>query len=152
MITKITCLADAINHVPRVRVIKENDPNYGKEFDIAWHDYIHKSITISCSSLAEYDYSEIQFLTPVQYEWRYVGLGDKVNWCEVFDYRWYDDGWNYSYSTYGDYNNIQLGNENDVHTFTPLHQLTPKIELSTEEMVEELKRRWVVTSGNIINS
>ena len=87
-----------------------------------------------------------------QYEWRFIGFGDKVNWCEVFDYRWYDDGWNYAYSTYGDYNNIQFGNENDVHTFTPLHQLTGKIELSTEELVEELRRRGVVTQGNIIKS
>ena len=36
---KINCLADAINHVPMVRVIKENDTNYGKEFDIVYNNY-----------------------------------------------------------------------------------------------------------------
>lgn len=76
---EINCLADILAHTPRVRVIKENDENYRKEFDIAVNDYENKLITISCPSLAEYDYSEIQFLTPVQYEGRYVGLGDKVN-------------------------------------------------------------------------
>jgi len=151
---KINCLADILAHTPRVRVIKENDENYWKEFELASNNFDEARVKIKNIKpwTLTYAYSEIQFLTPVQYEGRYIGLWDKVNWCEVFDYIWYDDGWNYAYSTYGDYNNIQLGNENDVHTFTPLHKLTGKIELSTEELLEELKRRWVVTQGNIINS
>jgi len=46
MTTKITCLVDAINHVPMVRVIKENDTNYGKEFDIVYNNYREKHICI----------------------------------------------------------------------------------------------------------
>ena len=68
---KINCLADAINHVPMVRVIKENDTNYGKEFDIALHNYEDKEVTIISNHIYDYvryQYSEIQFLTPVQYE------------------------------------------------------------------------------------
>jgi len=145
---KINCLADILAHIPRVRVIKENDTNYGKEFDIAVNDYENKLITISCPSLAEYDYSEIQFLTPVQYEWRFIGLGDKVNDSEVYGYsfcgKWVVD-------TTRDYNKTLWLAERDIHSFEPLHQLTPKIELTTEELLEELKRRWVVTQGNIIN-
>ena len=149
---KITCLADILAHTPRVRVIMENDTNYGKEFDIAWHDYIHKSITISCSSLAEYDYSEIQFLTPVQYEWRYIGFGDNVNGWEVFDYVWHNGKWAIRMAMQYDYDDCDTWYGYEITSFKPLHKLTPKIELSTEELLEELKRRGVVTSGNIINS
>jgi len=67
---KINCLADIIAHIPRVRVIKENDTNYGKEFNIVTHNYSDKqlSITDKPGNYCVYQYSEIQFLTPVQYE------------------------------------------------------------------------------------
>jgi len=150
MTTKITCLADILAHTPRVRVIKENDTNYGKEFDIVYNNYREKHICIKNIRpwYVIYQYSEIQFLTPVQYEWRYIGLGDKVNGEEVFDYCWYDSGWNMRSAR--EYDNIHVYKEDEIASFTPLHQLTPKIELSTEELVEELKRRWVVTQGNVI--
>ena len=150
---KITCLADAINHTPRVRVIKENDENYGKEFNIVTHNYSDKqlSITDKPGNYCVYQYSEIQFLTPVQYEWRFIGLGDKVNWYEVFDYSWSDQWWSVRIATLWSYRCIAYFTEEDIKKFEPLHKLTPKIELSTEDMVEELKRRWVVTQGNIIN-
>ena len=149
---KINCLADAINHVPMVRVIKENDTNYGKEFDIVYNNYREKHICIKNIRpwYVIYQYSEIQFLTPVQYEGRYIGLGDKVNGEEVFDYCWYDSGWNMRSAR--EYDNIHVYKEDEIASFEPLHQLTPKIELSTEEMIEELKRRWVVTQGNIIKN
>jgi len=147
---KINCLADVLLHVPRVRVIKENDENYGKEFDIAVNDYENKLITISCPSLAEYDYSEIQFLTPVQYEWRFIGLGDKVNDSEVFGSCWFCDSWNLNISK--NYISSYLLHISNIETFEPLHQLTPKIELSTEELIEELQRRGVVMEGKIINN
>ena len=152
MTTKITCLADAINHVPMVRVIKENDTNYGKEFDIVYNNYREKHICIKNIRpwYVIYQYSEIQFLTPVQYEWRYIGLGDKVNKKEVFDYYWNDDWWNAICAS--KYDNVHMFRESEVNLFEPLHKLTPKIELSTEEMIEELKRRWVVTQGNIIKN
>lgn len=147
---EITCLADILAHTPRVRVIKENDENYWKEFNIAVNDYENKLITISCPSLAEYEYDEIQFLTPVQYEWRFIGFGDKVNGYEVFGSCWFCDSWNLNISkTYISSYMLHISN---MESFEPLHQLTPKIELSTEEMLEELKRRWVVTQGNIIKS
>ena len=150
MTTKITCLVDAINHVPMVRVIKENDTNYGKEFDIVYNNYREKHICIKNIRpwYLIYQYSEIQFLTPVQYEWRYIGFGDKVNKKEVFDYYWNDDWWNAICAS--KYDNVHMFRESEVNLFEPLHQLTPKIELSTEEMIEELKRRWVVTQGNVI--
>ena len=150
---EINCLADILAHTPRVRVIKENDENYGKEFDIAVNDYENKLITISCPSLAEYDYSEIQFLTPVQYEGRFIGFGDKVNWWEVFDYIWVAQWWRVRiFNGNKDYNLTDVFFNYQITSFEPLHQLTPKIELSTEELVEELRRRGVVTSGNIINN
>ena len=152
MTTKITCLADILAHTPRVRVIKENDTNYGKEFDIVYNNYREKHICIKNIRpwYVIYQYSEIQFLTPVQYEWRYIGFGDKVNKKEVFDYYWNDDWWNAICAS--KYDNVHMFRESEVNLFEPLHQLTPKIELSTEEMIEELKRRWVVTQGNIIKN
>ena len=150
--TNITCLADMINHVPRVRVIKEWDENYGNEFDIASNHFDEASVKIKNIKpwTITYSYSEIQFLTPVQYKGRYIGLGDKVNGEEVFDYCWYDSGWNMRSAR--EYDNIHVYKEDEIASFTPLHKLTPKIELSTEEMIEELKRRWVVTQGNVINA
>ena len=152
MTTKITCLADILAHTPRVRVIKENDTNYGKEFDIVYNNYREKHICIKNIRpwYLIYQYSEIQFLTPVQYEWRYIGFGDKLNKKEVFDYYWNDDWWNAICAS--KYDNVHMFRESEVNLFEPLHQLTPKIELSTEEMIEELKRRWVVTQGNIIKN
>lgn len=152
---EINCLADILAHTPRVRVIKENDENYGKEFDIALHNYEDKEVTIISNHIYDYvryQYSEIQFLTPVQYEWRYVGLGDKVNDWEVFDYVWHNGKWAMRMATQYDYNDCDTWYGYEITSFEPLHQLTGKIELSTEELVDELKRRWVVTSGNIIKS
>ena len=148
---KINCLADAINHVPMVRVIKENDTNYGKEFDIALHNYEDKEVTIISNHIYDYvryQYSEIQFLTPVQYEWRYIGLGDKVNGEEVFDYCWYDSGWNMRSAR--EYDNIHVYKEDEIASFEPLHKLTPKIELSTDEMIAELRKRWAIKDWVII--
>ena len=145
---EINCLADILAHTPRVRVIKENDELYWKEFDIVYNNYREKHICIKNIRpwYVIYQYSEIQFLTPIQYEWRFIGLWDKVNWEEVFSYCWYDSGWNIRSAK--EYNNIHIYDEHEIRSFEPLHQLTPKIELSTEELVEELKRRWVVTSKN----
>ena len=148
---KINCLADIIAHTPRVRVIKGNDELYWKEFDIVYNNYREKHICIKNIRpwYVIYQYSEIQFLTPVQYEWRFIGLGDKVNDSEVYGYsfcgKWVVD-------TTRDYNKTLWLAERDIHSFEPLHQLTPKIELTTEELLEELKRRWVVTDGKIINN
>ena len=149
---EINCLADILAHTPRVRVIKENDELYWKEFDIVYNNYREKHICIKNIRpwYVIYQYSEIQFLTPIQYEWRYIGLGDKVNGEEVFSYCWYDSGWNIRSAK--EYNNIHTYDEHEIRSFEPLHQLTGKIELSTEELVEELKRRGVVTQGNIIKS
>ena len=147
---KINCLADAINHVPMVRVIKENDTNYGKEFDIVYNNYREKHICIKNIRpwYVIYKYSEIQFLTPVQYEWRYIGLGDKVNGEEVFDYCWYDSGWNMRSAR--EYDNIHVYKEDEIASFEPLHKLTPKIELSTDEMIAELRKRWAIKDWVII--
>ena len=147
---KINCLADAINHVPMVRVIKENDTNYGKEFDIVYNNYREKHICIKNIRpwYVIYQYSEIQFLTPVQYEWRYIGLGDKVNGEEVFDYCWYDSGWNMRSAR--EYDNIHVYKEDEIASFEPLHKLTPKIELSTDEMIAELRKRWAIKDWSII--
>ena len=152
----ITCLADAINHVPMVRVIKEWDENYWKEFCISINNHLRQIVSIYYEDRCiTYKYSEVQFLTPVQYEWRYIGMGDKVSWREVFDYCWHDDKWNVRYAIGWDYTNIDILSElqvNRLRTFEPLHQLTPKIELSTEEMIEELQRRGKIfyVNGNII--
>lgn len=148
---KITCLADVINHVPRVRVINKWDENYGEEFDIMSNDYNNKIIWIKPNNLyKEYQYSEIQFLTPVQYDWRYIGLGDKVDWFEVFWYDWFSYWWNVRCAN--DFNDTYSFSLRQIDSFEPLHKLTPKIELSTEEMIAELQRRGVVTEGKIINN
>ena len=149
---KITCLADILAHTPRVRVIKVGDENYGKEFELASNNFDEARVKIKNIKpwTLTYSYSEIQFLTPIQYEWRFIGLWDKVNWEEVFDYCWYDSGWNIRSAK--EYNNIHIYDEHEIRSFEPLHQLTPKVELSTEELVEELRRRGVVTQGNIIKS
>lgn len=152
MTPKITCLADILAHTPRVRVIKEWHDLYGQEFDIWVINYIHREIDIKHPfGTYRVPYSAVQFLTPVQYEWRFIGLWDKVNTNEVYGYSWIDREWvvlceekNYQESTIL-WNDLMI-------CYEPLHQLTPKIELSTEELLEELKRRWVVTQGNIINS
>lgn len=157
--TPINCLADAINHVPRVRVIKTTtsfvDNWYESEIDNINYEVKSVSIRNKAWLRSTFNFANVQFLTPVQYKWRYIGLGDKINWSEVFDYCWHDDKWNVRYAIGWDYTNIDILSElqvNRLRTFQPLHQLTPKIELSTEEMIEELKRRGVVTNGNIINN
>ena len=150
---KIKCLADVLLHVPRVRVIKENDTNYSKEFGIALHNYEDKEVTVIGDhkyDYVRYQYSEIQFLTPVQYEWRYIGLWDKVNWKEVFDYSWGNTEWVFDCAK--EYDSVYTHTESGIITFQPLHQLTQNIELSTEELIEELQRRGVVTEGKIINN
>lgn len=154
---KINCLADAINHTPRVRVINKWDELYNQEFELASNCYNRKEVAILIkdtpdgSEVKLYNYSEIQFLTPVQYEWRYIGFGDEVNWLEVYGYCWADNWWRFcatqSYLWY-----CFSWNAIDIESFEPLNQLTPKIELTTEEMITELKRRWVVTEGKIINN
>ena len=149
---KINCLADAINHVPMVRVIKTTTSFVDNWYEtyIDSIDYKNKNVSIKNKSWlrSTFNFANIQFLTPVQYEWRYIGLWDKVNRKEVFDYCWFD--WQWCIRVASNYNNTHIYKEDEIASFTPLHKLTPKIELSTEELVEELKRRWVVTQGNVI--
>ena len=152
--TTITWLADMIDHVPRVRVIKTTtsfvDDWYESEIDSI--NYEVKSVSIRNKSWlrSTFNFANVQFLTPVQYEWRYIGLWDKVNWKEVFDYSWGNTEWVFDCAK--EYDSVYTHTESGIITFEPLHKLTPKIELSTEEMIDELKRRGVVTTGNIINN
>jgi len=62
-----------------------------------------------------------------------------VNGEEVFDYCWYDSGWNMRSAR--EYDNIHIYREDEIDSFEPLHKLTPKIELSTEDMIAELRKR-----------
>lgn len=140
-----------IDHVPRVRVIKEWDANYGNECEIVYNHYFNKTVMLNnWSSDHLYKYSEIQFLTPVQYEWRYIGLWDKANWKEVFDYSWGNTEWVFDCAK--EYDSVYTHTESGIITFQPLHQLTPKIELSSEEMIEELQRRGKIfyVNGDVI--
>lgn len=148
----INCLADIINHVPRVRVIKEWDRNHERDFNIVSQNHFSKHISVHDGfNTYWYNYSEIQFLTPVQYEWRTIGLGDKVDGREVFDYTFVQWEWAIRAALQGDYRSTMYYTLDEIYSFEPLHKLTQKIDLSTEELVEELKRRWVVTHGNIIH-
>ena len=38
----------------------------------------------------------------------------------------------------------------NITSLEPLHQLTPKIELSTEDMIAELRKRWAIKDWSII--
>lgn len=142
---KITCLADILAYVPRVRVIKTTtsfvDDWYESEIDSI--NYEVKSVSIRNKSWlrSTFNFANVQFLTPVQYEWRYIGLWDKANWKEVFDYSWGNTEWVFDCAK--EYDSVYTHTESGIITFQPLHQLTPKIELSTEEMIEELRRRWI---------
>lgn len=150
----ITCLADILAYVPRVRVIKEWDENYGKEFDIIINNHSDRVISIAPWDQYLYDYSEIQFLTPVKYEWRYIGIGDKViSWSsdvrEVYGYSFCGE---WIIDTTKDYYLTVWIAERDIKNIQPLHQLKPKIELSSEEMIEELQRRGKIfyVNGDVI--
>lgn len=149
---KITCLADAINHTPRVRVINKWDENYGNEFDITSNHYQDRTVYLDKKWRRAYGYFEIQFLTPVQYYWRYIGFGDKVNWYEVFDCAWVYWNFQIRVSRNDKYTDTTYFFPDEAHSFEPLHKLTPKIELTTEELIKELQRRGVVTEGKIINN
>lgn len=124
----ITCLQDILNHVPRIRIIKDWDEFYGDEFDIASNNYREKIVLIQKwedKRFSIYDYSDVQFLTPVQYEWRYIGMGDKVSWHEVFDYIW--RGWEWIlYTELGDYHTTSPMHPSNMISFEPLYKLTPK--------------------------
>ena len=137
----INCLADMIAHVPRVRVIKTTtsfvDDWYESEIDNINYEVKNVSIRNKAWLRSTFNFANVQFLTPVQYKWRYIGLGDEVNSGEVFWYCYLDDWWNVE-TLDGD---ITLYTNNEIHSFQPLHQLKPKIELSSEEMIEELQRR-----------
>lgn len=146
---KITCLADILAYVPRVRVIKTTtsfvDNWYESEIDNI--NYEAKSVSIRNKSWlrSTFNFANVQFLTPVKYEWRYIGIGDKViSWSsdvkEVYGYSFCGE---WIIDTTKDYYLTVWITERDITHIQPLHQLTPKIELSTEEMIEELRRRWI---------
>lgn len=142
---KITCLADILAYVPRVRVIKTTtsfvDNWYESEIDNINYEVKNVSIRNKAWLRSTFNFANVQFLTPVQYEWRYIGLWDKANWKEVFDYSWGNTEWVFDCAK--EYDSVYTHTESGIITFQPLHQLTPKIELSTEEMIEELRRRWI---------
>ena len=141
----INCLADMIAHVPRVRVIKTTtsfvDNWYESEIDNINYEVKNVSIRNKAWLRSTFNFANVQFLTPVQYEWRYIGLWDKVNWKEVFDYSWGNTEWVFDCAK--EYDSVYTHTESGIITFEPLHKLTPKIELSSEEMIEELRRRWI---------
>lgn len=145
----ITCLADILAYVPRVRVIKTTtsfvDDWYESEIDSI--NYEVKSVSIRNKSWlrSTFNFANVQFLTPVKYEWRYIGIGDKViSWSsdvkEVYGYSFCGE---WIIDTTKDYYLTVWITERDITHIQHLHQLTPKIELSTEEMIEELRRRWI---------
>lgn len=142
----ITSIHDMINHVPTVRIIKQWDPRYWEEFDIASNSYKDKIVLIQrLWWFSIYNYADVQFLTPVKYKWRYIWLWDKINRSEVFDYCWHDDKWNVRYAISWNYTDIDIWSEMQVQSklFDPLYNFWPKIELTSQEMIDELKRRWV---------
>ena len=135
-----------INHVPMVRIIKQWDPRYWEEFDIASNSYKDKIVLIQrLWWFSIYNYADVQFLTPVKYKWRYIWLWDKINRSEVFDYCWHDDKWNARVAIGWNYTDIDIWSEMQVQSklFDPLYNFWPKIELTSQEMIDELKRRWV---------
>lgn len=135
-----------INHVPMVRIIKQWDIRCWEEFEIASLGYKDKIVLIQrIGWFSIYDFAEVQFLTPVKYKWRYIGFWDKINRSEVFDYCWHDDKWNARVAIGWIYTDIDIWSEMQVQSklFEPLYDFQPKIELTSQEMIDELKRRWV---------
>lgn len=124
-----------INFIPSVRIIKQWDIRYWEEFEIASLGYKDRIVLIQRTGwFSIYDFADVQFLTPVQYEWRYIGLGDKVNGKEVFDYVWSDWEWRFRASREWNYSGTYLYDITEIRSFEPLHKLTPK-EIIPDEII-----------------
>ena len=94
-------------------------------------------------------HAQIQFLTLFNMSEDILGLAIKVNWEEVFDYCWYDSGWNIRSAK--EYNNIHIYDEHEIRSFEPLTNSRQRLNYQRRSLWRNWGgEEWL--QGNIIKS
>lgn len=157
-------LQDIQNHKRMFRVIDSTyNPNeltkemIGVEFEIMAQHYEDNKISlynIDKSDYWNFNTSDLQELTPLKFKDRFIGIGDWVlwgcTWREVYGYSWSSDGWCVNTAKEGDYGHTLDLNQSNIYDLKPLHPLSPLDSTPTDQLVQELKKRGVIISGNVV--
>ena len=147
------------------KVIREDSDYYNQVHEVKWIYLEDKKVKFRYLA-CDYPLDDLQEVVPTYEngEWKpmslgaeFVCVGDTYGNKEIYDYRWYD----------GEIQIETVRNNNwedgcfsyyplTTEDYTPLHplntppQLNSSNELTDDEMVEELKKRGVITNGEVV--
>jgi hypothetical protein len=100
----------------------------------------NKTVTLCGEDLHTFLLSDLQEMTPLEYNGVRIGIGDEImwngKWREVYDYIWYDGKWRISTVYDGDYQNNYLLADYDIEDHKPLHPKQP-LEVTLDEVAEK---------------
>lgn len=98
---------------------------------------------------------QVQRMTPVKFGENYIGIGDKIivsrNGFEytVIEYSYDEEGINVS--GISENKKVYYFGIREITSYTPLYP-NKKIELTDEQLVEELKKRGLLENGKILKA
>ena len=150
------------NQKQYVRIIdstyyKDRDSNelsrrfIGKEFPISGIDYDNNTVVVvDFSSRCKLNFSDVRFLTPVEFKGKKIAIGDEVlygrDWCIVYGYFWFDGRLVLNIVKDNDY-------ENECHCLT-IDSITAHrsqgIDIKAEEAIKYLISKGLIVDGKIL--
>ena len=150
------------------KVIKEGSDYYNQVHEVKWIYLEDKKVKFRYLA-CDYPLDDVQEVVPtyINGEWQPMKLGDEYVCVgdtyeddeyedrEIYDYNWYNGGITIE-NTKDWQTNCRSSFSLEPEDYTPLHplntppQLNSSNELTDDEMVEELKKRGVITNGKII--
>lgn len=144
-----------IQNLPvRVRVLKtdrnieEMQAMVGGDFEVRITYHYDKTRNVWNADKSDswtFKEEELQVLTPIKFEGKTIGIGDKVNGDdEVFGFTCSDGVWSIRIAMNGNYNRTTYYVEREIKSHTPLHSST------TEMTVAQIEEKLGITGLKII--
>jgi len=147
--------------VPEVRIldstygiiVNEAKKMIGGEFEVMRINYYDKTIYVwnkDKSNWWIFNLSDVQFLTPLSFNGRRIGIGDEVKdvygWCEVYGYSWNDGEWGVDVAENKDYkDDTRWLTENKITDLRPLYQ-----DDKVQKAINLLQEKGRIKDGKII--
>ena len=148
------------NEPKRVKIIDSTYDNLdeaknmiGGVYEVGYEDHNDKTLSVWSEHKTYaclFNKSDTQIATPLKFNDEYICIADTVNNRFVYDYYWDCDDWVLLTARDNDTLETSFGLQaHNIDSFTPLH-LPNKIDLSDDELIQELERRGKLTDGKVI--
>lgn len=111
----------------------------GREYKIDATFHNNKAYSLAGHT---FNFSDIQLLTPVEYKGIKIGIGDEIstggeNWCEVFDWYWFDDKFILRGAYNKNYSDTWPVAQNEIQDLRPLYPTLKEVELTIPQIAEK---------------